>query len=193
MNFRGESCGGWYRRVLVCRVHLSHGGVPVRRSSQKEQKNMLQAAKDFYESLGFSYRVVCLVSAELNDAAVKKYDLEAWFPGQQAYRELVSCSNCTDYQSRGVGTRCDDCLADAVWPLEVRCKCQDLVSTTVAQSAKEITKEKAAKIVIVNHSKMLRIDSAKKDSSTGQCKNQKLYRQICLRIALPVFRFPSKL
>ncbi|CAB9506020.1 Serine--tRNA ligase [Seminavis robusta] len=74
--------------------------------SQAEQKRMLQAAKDFYESLGFSYRVVCLVSAELNDAAVKKYDLEAWFPGQQAYRELVSCSNCTDFQARGVGVRC---------------------------------------------------------------------------------------
>ena len=74
--------------------------------SQAEQKKMLQAAKDFYESLGFSYRVVCLVSHELNDAAVKKYDLEAWFPGQQAYRELVSCSNCTDYQARGVGVRC---------------------------------------------------------------------------------------
>ena len=74
--------------------------------SQAEQKRMLQAAQEFYESLGFSYRVVCLVSNELNDAAVKKYDLEAWFPGQQAYRELVSCSNCTDYQSRGVGARC---------------------------------------------------------------------------------------
>jgi seryl-tRNA synthetase len=74
--------------------------------SQAEQKRMLQAAEDFYQSLGFSYRVVCLVSNELNDAAVKKYDLEAWFPGQQAYRELVSCSNCTDYQSRGVGARC---------------------------------------------------------------------------------------
>ena len=74
--------------------------------SQAEQKRMLQAAKDFYESLGFSYRVVCLVSKELNDAAIKKYDLEAWFPGQQAYRELVSCSNCTDYQARGVGVRC---------------------------------------------------------------------------------------
>jgi seryl-tRNA synthetase len=74
--------------------------------SQAEQKRMLQAAKDFYDSLGFSYRVVCLVSSELNDAAVKKYDLEAWFPGQQAYRELVSCSNCTDYQARGVGARC---------------------------------------------------------------------------------------
>jgi len=74
--------------------------------SQKEQERMLQAAKDFYESLGIPYRVVCIVSGELNDAAIKKYDLEGWFPGQQAYRELVSCSNCTDYQARGVGTRC---------------------------------------------------------------------------------------
>mmetsp|Transcript_25153 Transcript_25153/g.29112 ORF Transcript_25153/g.29112 Transcript_25153/m.29112 type:complete len:340 (+) Transcript_25153:547-1566(+) len=74
--------------------------------SSAEQKKMLAAAEEFYQSLGFPYRVVCLVSGELNDAAVKKYDLEAWFPGQQAYRELVSCSNCTDYQARGVGTRC---------------------------------------------------------------------------------------
>mmetsp|Transcript_29098 Transcript_29098/g.44411 ORF Transcript_29098/g.44411 Transcript_29098/m.44411 type:complete len:486 (-) Transcript_29098:241-1698(-) len=74
--------------------------------SQREQKRMLAAAEDFYQSLGFPYRVVCIVSGELNDAAVKKYDLEAWFPGQQAYRELVSCSNCTDYQARGVETRC---------------------------------------------------------------------------------------
>jgi len=74
--------------------------------SQAEHKRMLEAAKEFYDSLGFSYRVVCLVSHELNDAAIKKYDLEAWFPGQNAYRELVSCSNCTDYQARGVGTRC---------------------------------------------------------------------------------------
>ena len=74
--------------------------------SQAEQKRMLQCAKDFYDSLGIGYRVVCLVSSELNDAAVKKYDLEGWFPGQKTYRELVSCSNCTDYQSRGVGVRC---------------------------------------------------------------------------------------
>merc|ERR1711957_564346 len=74
--------------------------------SQAEQKRMIDCAEEFYQSLGFPYRVVCLVSSELNDAAVKKYDLEAWFPGQNAYRELVSCSNCTDYQARGVGTRC---------------------------------------------------------------------------------------
>ncbi|KAL7442283.1 hypothetical protein ACHAXM_009190 [Skeletonema potamos] len=74
--------------------------------SAKEQTKMIDAAKEFYESLGFPYRVVCIVSGALNDAAVKKYDLEAWFPGQQTYRELVSCSNCTDYQARGVGARC---------------------------------------------------------------------------------------
>lgn len=74
--------------------------------SQKEQKKMMAAAEEFYQALGFPYRVVCIVSGELNDAAVKKYDLEAWFPGQKTYRELVSCSNCTDYQARGVGTRC---------------------------------------------------------------------------------------
>jgi len=74
--------------------------------SQAEQAKMRQVAEDFYQSLGFPYRVVCIVSGALNDPAIKKYDLEAWFPGQQAYRELVSCSNCTDFQSRGVGTRC---------------------------------------------------------------------------------------
>ena len=52
------------------------------------------------QALGFPYRVVTTVSGELNDAAIKKYDLEAWFPGQQEYRELVSCSNCTDFQVR---------------------------------------------------------------------------------------------
>jgi seryl-tRNA synthetase len=74
--------------------------------SQQEHKRMLECAQEFYKSLGIAYRVVCLVSGELNDAAIKKYDLEGWFPGQQTYRELVSCSNCTDFQSRGVGVRC---------------------------------------------------------------------------------------
>ena len=61
---------------------------------------MIQASEEFYQSLGLPYRVVNIVSGALNDAAAKKYDLEAWFPGYDAFRELVSCSNCTDYQSR---------------------------------------------------------------------------------------------
>jgi hypothetical protein len=56
------------------------------------------------QALGIPYRVVNIVSGALNDAAAKKYDLEAWFPGakQPTFRELVSCSNCTDYQSRNL-------------------------------------------------------------------------------------------
>ena len=46
------------------------------------------------------------MSGALNNAAAKKYDLEAWFPFQAEYKELVSCSNCTDYQSRRLDIRC---------------------------------------------------------------------------------------
>ena len=46
-----------------------------------------------------------IVSGALNDAAAKKYDLEAWFPASSTFRELVSCSNCTDYQSRKLEIR----------------------------------------------------------------------------------------
>jgi seryl-tRNA synthetase len=59
---------------------------------------MLRTAQEFYESLEIPYRVISIVSGALNDAASIKYDLEAWFPGYNDYRELVSCSNCLDYQ-----------------------------------------------------------------------------------------------
>ena len=73
--------------------------------SWKMQESMIETAKDFYKSLGIPFRVVNIVSGELNDAAAKKFDLEAWFPGSKAHRELVSCSNCTDYQSRRLEVR----------------------------------------------------------------------------------------
>jgi len=66
---------------------------------------MIGNSKDFMEALGLPYRVVNIVSGGLNDAAAKKQDLEAWFPGYNEFRELVSCSNCTDYQARKLGTR----------------------------------------------------------------------------------------
>ena len=59
---------------------------------------MVENSKEFYESLGLPYRVVNIVSGALNNAAAIKYDLEAWFPYQGEYKELVSCSNCTDYR-----------------------------------------------------------------------------------------------
>ncbi|KIP04037.1 hypothetical protein PHLGIDRAFT_94039 [Phlebiopsis gigantea 11061_1 CR5-6] len=67
---------------------------------------MIAASEEFYQSLGIPYRVVAIVSGALNLAASQKYDLEAWFPFQGGYKELVSCSNCTDYQSRRLEVRC---------------------------------------------------------------------------------------
>lgn len=74
--------------------------------SWEEFDRMIGLSEEFYQSLGLPYRVVGIVSGELNNAAAKKYDLEAWFPFQKEYKELVSCSNCTDYQSRNLEIRC---------------------------------------------------------------------------------------
>lgn len=66
---------------------------------------MIATSEEFYQSLGLPYQIVAIVSGALNNAASKKYDLEAWFPFQGEYKELVSCSNCTDYQSRALEIR----------------------------------------------------------------------------------------
>ncbi|KAI9887768.1 MAG: Cytosolic seryl-tRNA synthetase [Watsoniomyces obsoletus] len=69
-------------------------------------EDMIHVAEEFYQTLQLPYRIMAIVSGALNNAAAKKYDLEAWFPFQGEYKELVSCSNCTDYQSRGLEIRC---------------------------------------------------------------------------------------
>ncbi len=73
--------------------------------SQAMHEEMLTVAEEFLQSLGLAYRTVNIVSGELNNSAAKKYDVEAWFPAYEEYRELVSCSNCTDYQSRSMEIR----------------------------------------------------------------------------------------
>jgi len=73
--------------------------------SEEMHEEMIKIAEEFYKGLELPYRVINIVSGALNDAATKKYDLEAWFPGYGAYRELVSSSNCTDFQSRGLDVR----------------------------------------------------------------------------------------
>ena len=65
------------------------------------QKN----AEDFYRALGIPFRVVILSSGDTGKVAAKTYDLEAWFPRQNAYREVGSNSNCTDYQARRLNIR----------------------------------------------------------------------------------------
>ncbi|XP_063990677.1 serine--tRNA ligase, cytoplasmic [Diachasmimorpha longicaudata] len=68
--------------------------------SWKMMDEMIKNAEEFYQDLNIPYRIVNIVSGALNHAASKKLDLEAWFPGSAAFRELVSCSNCLDYQAR---------------------------------------------------------------------------------------------
>jgi len=70
--------------------------------SWSELELLIKNAEDFYRALEIPYRVVVLCGGELGSVSAKTYDLEAWFPGQNRYREVVSCSNCTDYQARGL-------------------------------------------------------------------------------------------
>ncbi|KDQ13781.1 hypothetical protein BOTBODRAFT_160049 [Botryobasidium botryosum FD-172 SS1] len=74
--------------------------------SWEEFDRMIATSEEFYQSLKLPYQLVGIVSGALNLAAAQKYDLEAWFPFQGAYKELVSTSNCTDYQSRRLEVRC---------------------------------------------------------------------------------------
>lgn len=68
--------------------------------SAKMHELLLKTAEEFWQSLGIHYRVVNICTGDLGVVASKKYDIEAWFPGQEKYREVVSCSNLKDYQSR---------------------------------------------------------------------------------------------
>lgn len=74
-------------------------------NSWAEFDRMIGISEEFYKSLKLPYQIVAIVSGALNNAAAKKYDLEAWFPFQGEYKELVSCSNCTDYQTRELEVR----------------------------------------------------------------------------------------
>ena len=58
------------------------------------------------ERLELPYRVVCLSTGDMGFSAAKTYDLEVWLPGQGAYREISSCSNCEDFQARRANLRC---------------------------------------------------------------------------------------
>ncbi|MEM4391348.1 MAG: serine--tRNA ligase [Candidatus Nitrosotenuis sp.] len=76
--------------------------------SWKEHEKMLEAAEEFYRSLEIPHRVMLLSSGDLGKVSAKTYDIEAWMAGQNAYREIVSCSNCLDFQTRRLKIRFRD-------------------------------------------------------------------------------------
>ena len=76
--------------------------------SWKEQEKLLQITERFYEQLEIPFRTIVLCSGDLGKVSAKTYDIEAWFPVQESYREICSCSNCTDYQARSLKIRFRD-------------------------------------------------------------------------------------
>src|SRR5207245_11795187 len=73
--------------------------------SNDEHEYLLSVQEELVQELGIPYRVVNVAAGDLGPSAAKKYDIEAWFPGQQRYREITSTSNTTDYQARRLKTR----------------------------------------------------------------------------------------
>lgn len=73
--------------------------------SVNEHERLLSIEEEILTELGLAYRVVNIAVNDLGASAAKKYDLEAWLPGQQRYRELTSCSNTTDFQARRLEIR----------------------------------------------------------------------------------------
>jgi seryl-tRNA synthetase len=73
--------------------------------SLAEHDLILEIEELIFGGLGIPYRVVNIAAGDLGAPAAKKYDLEAWMPGQQKYREITSCSNCTDFQARRLNCR----------------------------------------------------------------------------------------
>jgi seryl-tRNA synthetase len=83
-------------------------------ASAGEHERLLAVEEALVSQLEIPYRVVNVVAGDLGASAAKKYDIEAWFPGEQAFREITSCSNTTDYQARRLRVRFRDGDANVV-------------------------------------------------------------------------------
>jgi seryl-tRNA synthetase len=108
-NFRreagaaGRDTRGMFRVHQFNKVEMFSYVLP--EESWDEHERLLAAEESLAAELGLPYRVVNIAASELSAAAAKRYDIEAWFPSQERYRELTSASNTTDYQSRRLGIR----------------------------------------------------------------------------------------
>ncbi len=99
----GKDIRGLIRQHQFHKVELVQLTTP--ESSYAALEELTRHAERVLERLELPYRVVCLSTGDLGFAAAKTYDLEVWLPGQGAYREISSCSNCEDFQARRAGLR----------------------------------------------------------------------------------------
>jgi seryl-tRNA synthetase len=108
-NFRreagaaGKDTRGMFRVHQFNKVEMFVFAKP--EESGTEHDRMLELEETMLQEVGLPYRVVNVAAGDLGASAAKKYDCEAWFPSEQRYREVTSCSNTTDYQARRLGIR----------------------------------------------------------------------------------------
>ncbi len=77
-------------------------------NSWNEHEKMISITEEFYKKLEIPFKVMLLSSGDMGKVSAKTFDIEAWMPGQNSYREIVSCSNCLDFQSRRLKIRFRD-------------------------------------------------------------------------------------
>ncbi len=99
----GKDVRGLIRQHQFNKVELVH--ITRAEDSYDALEKLTINAEEVLKRLGLPYRVVSLCTADLGFAAAKTYDIEIWLPGQNAYREISSCSNCTDFQARRAAIR----------------------------------------------------------------------------------------
>jgi seryl-tRNA synthetase len=108
-NFRreagaaGRDTRGMFRVHQFNKVEMFSYVLP--QESWDELERLLAIEEQLAQELGLPYRVLNIAAGELSAAAAKRYDIEAWFPSQDRYREITSASNTTDYQARRLGIR----------------------------------------------------------------------------------------
>jgi seryl-tRNA synthetase len=99
----GKDTRGMIRQHQFYKVELVSIAHP--EQSAEEHERMTACAEEILKRLGLAYRVVLLCTGDMGFAARKTYDIEVWLPGQNAYREISSCSNCGDFQARRMKAR----------------------------------------------------------------------------------------
>ena len=102
----GKDTRGIMRQHQFYKVELV--SLTSEQKSNDEHERMLSCAEEVLKKLDLHYRVVILSSEDMGFSAQKTYDIEVWLPGQKAYREISSCSNCGDFQSRRMNSRYKD-------------------------------------------------------------------------------------
>jgi len=99
----GKDTRGMIRQHQFYKVELVSIAHPDR--SSEEHERMTSCAEAILQRLGLAYRVMLLCTGDMGFASRKTYDIEVWLPGQNAYREISSCSNCGEFQARRMKAR----------------------------------------------------------------------------------------